>query len=726
MRMKGRKKFSTLLKRKQRRLGNLINLTLVGAYEGQENDDKLRYYQGYHDVASVFLSALGGGHSGSYASSQTSPEGIAASMGLDLPSRVLCQVSQTHLRDAMRSSFQDLQAALRLVLMPLINAVDREVHDFLEGCDMEPFFCLSWIITWFSHDVRDTDLVKRLFDAFLVSHPTFALYMTVAMLCHPYNRTEVLSCEQDFATVHHVLSGLPRNSSMVGFVYRLGDGYVSGTEEDEDGTASTDPPSTDLDSSMAFDEVESTLEEDIVSSTPVDSNVKAPFQEIIDKALVLMRRIPPRSLEPLAARYYTQEELGGPLLARASSVTMLTCTPPWALVATTPADWVIKQRARTRSGRSRSSRRDRRSLSPMRRQVDPPQSQDLSIKTNERDEDVEAYLKEHCRTLAVIACGFGPGDDEINRRRRKRRKQILVGGVALALLALSCVVLMSSSATMSESGGQANEDPTLLRESRTLASFENETGKGGGTMPNTTNPLPQTVGGGVQNTEPILSPLVQEKVTTFQEKVVNIDSHDLTLSKENQDVAVQVNGDMHPFLSLAGLIPEPLAMPKGDAKQPRVVDATLQTPRRTTDIAQANHERTNQIDTIHPGKAVDHERRGPTIGFMPLDYVGRVKKFVKTKVARENSVHRGATNDVARSPTFKGVGTMGISQSSPTTNSGRSDETMALAIRTTPRDVPRSVQAASKALRSARKAVGHFWRHAKDHVHEDGSEHFVL
>ena len=55
-----------LLKKKQHRLANLINLTLAQSYDRTDANDKraskhrLRYYQGYHDVACIFLHALGG------------------------------------------------------------------------------------------------------------------------------------------------------------------------------------------------------------------------------------------------------------------------------------------------------------------------------------------------------------------------------------------------------------------------------------------------------------------------------------------------------------------------------------------------------------------------------------------------------------------------------------------------------------------------------------------
>ena len=167
----------------------------------------------------------------------------AQAMGLNLACKVLLRISQSHLRDSLRNNFRQLTTALRLVIMPLIGALDAEVHSHLVKCDMEPFFAISWIITWFSHDIRDTTLVKRLFDVFIASHPLMAIYMSIAMVLHPVNREEILSAECDFAAVHKALSQLPRNSCTVGWKY-IGttddSGYVSGDEAENDTVMSMD------------------------------------------------------------------------------------------------------------------------------------------------------------------------------------------------------------------------------------------------------------------------------------------------------------------------------------------------------------------------------------------------------------------------------------------------------------------------------------------------------
>ncbi len=46
---------------------------------------------------------------------------------------------------------------------------------------MPPFFALPWFITWFSHDVTDINVVARLFDVFMGSHPLLPLYVCTAV-----------------------------------------------------------------------------------------------------------------------------------------------------------------------------------------------------------------------------------------------------------------------------------------------------------------------------------------------------------------------------------------------------------------------------------------------------------------------------------------------------------------------------------------------------------------
>lgn len=515
MEHKRNKKVARLIHRKQSRLGNLINWTLVQSYQLTEeqqqeqqqqttyttttvtkttddgtkkDDEKLHYYQGYHDVACIFLSTLGGTSSGRIPGipGTLPPLAPAIASGLDLPAAVLLQVSQSHFRDCMRPDFMCLQTALRLALFPLIAVADPDVHAHLYDVDMEPFFAISWILTWFAHEIRDTAAVKRLFDVFLVSHPLMPIYMSVAMVVHPINRREVLATERDFADVHQTLAGLPKNSSMVGFKYRPGDGYVSDHETDEDGTLSTGALS--LEETEFFVEQGGRLDDDdephsLVSaslSSTLEPPAKVPFQELIDNSVKLMQKYPPRTLVALATRYYGQEQVST-LLEQASpaGISMMEAPPAWASTPTAKADWVLKQRARERKGLSAKNRRDRRRENKRARSrsrsrgasvtrgrgfgnEEKEEAADESNKSRGRNRVISApavdsksikkYLTANSHRIPVIAIGHGAGDDE-ERRRRKRRKLVMAGVAAVAVASIVGAML------------QSREDVTLLQTS---------------------------------------------------------------------------------------------------------------------------------------------------------------------------------------------------------------------------------------------------------------------
>lgn len=567
MEHKRNRKVSRLIQRKQNRLANLINWTLVQSYQltaqqqqeqqqqttylttipptpspnkrgeitdakNYDQEEKLHYYQGYHDVACIFLSTLGGTSSGRIPGIPGTPPlsvPVAAS-GLDLPSAVLLQVSQSHFRDCMRPNFKELQTAMRLALMPLIAVTDPDVHAHLFDCDMQPFFCLSWILTWFAHDIRDTAAVKRLFDVFLVSHPLMPMYMSVAMVVHPLNRKEVLATENDFADVHQTLQGLPKNSNMVGFKYRPGDGYVSDDEEDEDGTLSTGATSLDdadffveqggghLDDDGHYQNRHHTVETPSFVSTALSScepPAKVPFQELIDNSVKLMQRYPPRTLVALATRYYGQEQVNH-LLAEATpgGIRMMEAPPAWASTPTAKADWVLKQRARERRGLSAKTRRDRRREN--KRARSRSRSRGASITRSqggsEREKGTDAasdetssslnnaskrgrgsgaapvlnkstqkYLADNSHTVPVIAIGHGTGDDG-DRRRRKRRRFAMMGVAAVTLAAIVAGVVIHNrqdvdDALLPKSGEPAASVAGETETSRKMTSATGTSGK---------------------------------------------------------------------------------------------------------------------------------------------------------------------------------------------------------------------------------------------------------
>jgi len=468
-------------------LGDFLNLVLVWSYHEEEEEEfeddvenenvgrglldneddrhRLRYYQGFHDVGSIILSALGGASSPSIATPSNSPPSVsttnsndsdndngniqqhssavaanllptanaASSMGLNLACQVLLRLSRSHLRDAMRSNFRHLQSALKLIVMPLLAAFDAELHSHLFDCEMEPYFCLSWVITWFSHDVRDTALVKRLYDFFIVSHPLMSVYMSVAMMIHPLNRIEVLGADCDFACVHNALADLPKNSSNVGWKYLPGEengaGYVTGSEGEED---SYDPSMLDmsLDSGGGVENSE--------DEGSVVGGARVPFQELIDLSISLMHKIPPRNLIQLAQRYHTEITLQ-PLMAQASAITLLQPPPSWGLASSTTSDWVLRQKLLKESG-MKLNRHQRKNLTKLKKQASS-----LSVEDQLCFYSVSGKKIQHQPSIqAIIASGTGPDGRAEMRAVRKKRKMMVRGSVAVVAISILVVFVSKS------------------------------------------------------------------------------------------------------------------------------------------------------------------------------------------------------------------------------------------------------------------------------------------
>ena len=105
-------------------------------------DGDVCYYQGFHDVAEVVLGVCG----------FERPHVAVA----------LCRaLARTRFADATRASFEAVALSLRLVV-PLVFAGDAALGAALfagpdESWELlrEPLWALSWVITWFAHDVED-------------------------------------------------------------------------------------------------------------------------------------------------------------------------------------------------------------------------------------------------------------------------------------------------------------------------------------------------------------------------------------------------------------------------------------------------------------------------------------------------------------------------------------------------------------------------------------------
>ncbi|XP_037667911.1 TBC1 domain family member 20 isoform X2 [Choloepus didactylus] len=166
-----------------------------------ERNPQLHYYQGYHDIVVTFLLVVG--------------EKLAASL--------VEKLSTHHLRDFMDPTMDNTKHILNY-LMPIIDQVNPELHDFMQSAEVGTIFALSWLITWFGHVLSDFRHVVRLYDFFLACHPLMPIYFAAVIVL--YREQEVLDCDCDMASVHHLLSQIPQDLPYETLISRAGDLFV--------------------------------------------------------------------------------------------------------------------------------------------------------------------------------------------------------------------------------------------------------------------------------------------------------------------------------------------------------------------------------------------------------------------------------------------------------------------------------------------------------------------
>jgi Rab-GTPase-TBC domain len=133
----------------QEQLATVLSSALSGGTK------KLHYYQGLHDIAGVLLYNL---------------------QDTDHACAVLQRLCRLHLRDALREDLTHWTWLLDTVLLPILDSVDQELHDYLLHCGLEcSNAILPWLITWFTHDIHDEQVASRLMDVLLSSHALFPL-----------------------------------------------------------------------------------------------------------------------------------------------------------------------------------------------------------------------------------------------------------------------------------------------------------------------------------------------------------------------------------------------------------------------------------------------------------------------------------------------------------------------------------------------------------------------
>lgn len=144
----------------------------------------LHYFQGYHDIAQVFLLVL-------------PPR---------LRSPAVARLSLLRIRDFMLPNLTAAIAQLRLIL-PILRAADPTLYAHLSQVD--PYFALSGCLTMYAHDIQSQAEITRLFDVLLAREPVFSVYMFAQIVRN--RRAELFDTPTtEPEMLHSILSKLPQ------------------------------------------------------------------------------------------------------------------------------------------------------------------------------------------------------------------------------------------------------------------------------------------------------------------------------------------------------------------------------------------------------------------------------------------------------------------------------------------------------------------------------------
>lgn len=122
----------------------------------------LKYIQGFHDVASIFL-ILFGNSTGYY---------------------LMEKAGRTYFYDFLSFEFGEVGMAVSKIVFEIITAEDPEFHQIYSSYEQTQFliFILPWILTWFSHNFSSVKTICRIWDYLLSTGPHGVLYLTCGII----------------------------------------------------------------------------------------------------------------------------------------------------------------------------------------------------------------------------------------------------------------------------------------------------------------------------------------------------------------------------------------------------------------------------------------------------------------------------------------------------------------------------------------------------------------
>jgi len=199
---------------------------------------KLNYFQGYHDIVSIFLlnfldlenlpvGSLNEGHKdkekredcpaekGDGDDNQQSPDNVTIDEDLRLLEETVQKFTLHRIRDSMTSDLSPIMGYLRFT-QAILKQEKPGFASLISQTSSLPLFSLSWILTLTSHDLTSLEVVSRIFD-FLLCHPPVMICYLACAIClvktdevdKLVTEAEAEGSELDLDMVHFVMSSLP-------------------------------------------------------------------------------------------------------------------------------------------------------------------------------------------------------------------------------------------------------------------------------------------------------------------------------------------------------------------------------------------------------------------------------------------------------------------------------------------------------------------------------------
>ncbi|KNZ62988.1 hypothetical protein VP01_11g11 [Puccinia sorghi] len=196
---------------------------------------KLNYFQGYHDIVSIFLlnfldlenlpvgSLNEEGHKGKEKQeekgddddNQQSPGNATMDKDLGLLEETVQKFTLHRIRDSMTSDLSPIMGYLRFT-QAILKQEKPGFASLISQTSSLPLFSLSWILTLTSHDLTSLEVVSRLFDFLLCHPPVMICYLACAICLVKTDEVDKLVMESeaegselDLDMIHFVMSSLP-------------------------------------------------------------------------------------------------------------------------------------------------------------------------------------------------------------------------------------------------------------------------------------------------------------------------------------------------------------------------------------------------------------------------------------------------------------------------------------------------------------------------------------